>query len=76
MTLSWEGSQGCYLFLPTPMTWQEASNQCFAFNSIMVEINSKAESEAINDQVTSNHADQLLQMVRPHPDALRQKAGV
>ena len=33
------------------MTWQEASNQCFAFNSIMVEINSKAESEAINDQI-------------------------
>ena len=36
VALSWEGSQGCYLFLPTPMTWQEASKQCFAFNSIMV----------------------------------------
>ena len=51
VALAWEGAWGCYLFLPTPMTWEEASRQCFAFNSIMVEINSKGESDAINDQI-------------------------
>ena len=51
VALAWEGAWGCYLFLPTPMTWEESSRQCFAFNSIMVEINSKGESDAINDQI-------------------------
>jgi len=51
VALNWEGAWGCYLFLPNPMTWQDASRQCFAFNSIMVEINSKGESDAISDQI-------------------------
>ena len=49
--MTWEGAWGCYLFLPIRMTWEDASRQCFAYNSIMVEINSKGESDAINDQI-------------------------
>ena len=52
VSLAWEESSGCYLFLTTkPRSWTAARDECILRNGYLVEVDSKGESEALNAEI-------------------------